>query len=200
MNNNANGFAPDNSTLMPRLDFEQGGEQDHRSPSQAQPEGARKIELSIHYMKRHLNRPLHVAELAELARTSESHYFALFKRWVGLSPIDYFIRLRMKQACWLLTGSSMSVKEVAGTLGYDDPFYFSRVFKSINGTAPTAYRLRKEEPETIQDRGAPQGLGNDLPRTRLPLTERAEDNGSDRTESAKLLSSRWFSRRSEHKS
>ena len=158
MNNNANGFVgtklPNLTVLCRPSDWGGAGSRTSASPEQAQPEGARKIEQSIHYMMQHLNRPLQVAELAETAHTSESHYFALFKRWVGLSPIDYFIRLRMKQACWLLTGSSMSVKEVAVTLGYDDPFYFSRVFKSINGAAPSAYRSRREELEQTQNHGA----------------------------------------------
>jgi hypothetical protein len=35
----------------------------------------------------------------------------------------------------------LSVKEVAATLGYDDPFYFSRIFKSVNRVAPSEYRL-----------------------------------------------------------
>jgi AraC-like DNA-binding protein len=37
----------------------------------------------------------------------------------------------------------MSVKEIAATLGYDDPFYFSRIFKSVNHVAPSEYRLLK---------------------------------------------------------
>jgi AraC-like DNA-binding protein len=85
----------------------------------------------------------------------------------------------MKQACWLLTGSSMSVKEVAVTLGYDDPFYFSRVFKSVHGIAPTAYRSRKDDSEPAQDDVTPARLGENLPWPRLPLTEDAHNNGGD---------------------
>jgi len=105
-----------------------------------QPASARKIEQSIAYMRRHLNEPLQVAELAQTAHTSPSHFFVLFKRWAGSSPIDYFIRLRMEQACQMLAATTLSVKEVAAQLGYHDPFYFSRVFKSVNGIAPSDYR------------------------------------------------------------
>ena len=104
------------------------------------PEGARKIEQSIAYMMQHLNQPLQVAKLAQTAHTSPSHFFVLFKRWVGSSPIDYFIRLRMQEACRLLTATNLSVKEIAADLGYDDPFYFSRVFKSVHGVAPSDFR------------------------------------------------------------
>jgi AraC-like DNA-binding protein len=106
-------------------------------------EVVRKIGQSITYMMRHLDEPLQVATLAARANISPSHFFALFKRQVGCAPIDYFIRLRMQHACRLLDGTAMSVKEIAATLGYDDPFYFSRIFKSVNQVAPSEYRLLK---------------------------------------------------------
>jgi AraC-like DNA-binding protein len=55
--------------------------------------------------------------------------------------MDYFTRLRLHQACQLLDNSDLSVKEVATALGYDDPFYFSRIFKALNEISPTEYRL-----------------------------------------------------------
>jgi AraC-like DNA-binding protein len=106
-------------------------------------EAVRKIEQSIAYMLQHLDEPLQVATLAAQANISVSHFFALFKRQIGCTPIDYFIRLRMQHARRLLDETVMSVKEVAATLGYDDPFYFSRIFKSVNHVAPSEYRLLK---------------------------------------------------------
>lgn len=93
-------------------------------------------------MLAHLDQPLQVAHLAAMANVSPSHYFALFKQQTGCSPISFFTRLRMRRARGLLQDSSLSVKEVAAALGYDDPFYFSRVFKSVHKVAPTEYRLR----------------------------------------------------------
>ena len=106
-------------------------------------EAVRKIEQSIAYMKRHLDEPLQVATLAAQANISPSHFFALFKRRTGCAPIDCFIRLRMQLACRLLDETRLSVKEIAAALGYDDPFYFSRIFKSVNHVAPSEYRLLK---------------------------------------------------------
>jgi transcriptional regulator GlxA family with amidase domain len=109
---------------------------------------ARKIERSISYMLQHLNQPLQVANLAAAVNVSPSHYSALFKRWTGSSPIDYFIRLRMQQACRLFDSTSLNVKEVAVALGYEDPFYFSRIFKAIHRVAPSQYRMM---PKTKKD-------------------------------------------------
>jgi transcriptional regulator GlxA family with amidase domain len=100
----------------------------------------RKIERTIAYMKEHLDQPMQAAVLASRANVSLSHYFALFKRQTGCTPIDFFIHLRMERAREMLETTGLTVKEVAAALGYDDPFYFSRVFKSINGLAPTDYR------------------------------------------------------------
>jgi transcriptional regulator GlxA family with amidase domain len=107
-------------------------------------------------MMEHLNQSLPVARLASLANMSPSHYTALFKRRTGCAPIDYFIRLRMRHARDLLMATSLNVKEVAAVLGYEDPFYFSRVFKSVNQVAPSDYRTRHK---------AENGSGENIPRT-----------------------------------
>jgi len=103
--------------------------------------GARqKVERSIAYMEEHVNQPLQVSTLAAQANVSPSHFFALFKQLKGCPPMDYFTRLRMRHARELLDTTSASVKEVAAALGYDDPFYFSRVFKSVHQVPPSRYR------------------------------------------------------------
>lgn len=117
-------------------------------------EVAERIERSIAYMVEHLDEPLQVSTLAAQASVSPSHYFALFKRQTGTAPIDFFIRLRMQHARELLDSTCSSVKEVAATMGYDDPFYFSRVFKSVHQVAPAEYRRRNG-----QSREAVQSLG-----------------------------------------
>src|SRR5262249_10574748 len=58
----------------------------------------------------------------------------------GFAPEDFFIRLKIQRACEILEATDLCVKEVAAKLGYDDAFYFSRLFKSVNGVAPTEYR------------------------------------------------------------
>jgi transcriptional regulator GlxA family with amidase domain len=112
-------------------------------------EAARRIEESIAYMREHLDQPLQAATLAARANLSLSHFFALFKQRTGGTPIDYFIRLRMRRACELLAETTLAVKEVAASLGYEDPFYFSRVFKSVNAVAPTEYRFARQRLERV---------------------------------------------------
>jgi transcriptional regulator GlxA family with amidase domain len=127
---------------MKDLDFEIGCET--KGQSEFPSGNGERIRRSIDYMAEHLDQPLQVSDLAAVANLCLSHYFALFKRATGSSPIDFFIRLRMIRARQLLETSSLNIKQIAGELGYSDPFYFSRTFKSINGVAPTDYRKARQ--------------------------------------------------------
>lgn len=96
------------------------------------------------YMERHFNQNLEIPALAAQADVSISHFFQLFKQDTGCPPLVYLTRLRVKRACDLLMTTTLSIKLIAANLGYKDPMYFSRVFKSFVGTAPRAYRESKK--------------------------------------------------------
>jgi AraC-like DNA-binding protein len=100
----------------------------------------RKIARSIAFISLHLTERITMTQLAERAGLSSSYFWALFKRKTGYAPIDFLIRLRMHQACQHLKSTDQPVNEIAERLGYHDPLYFSRAFKSILGVAPTRYR------------------------------------------------------------
>ena len=117
---------------------------DHRSAHQEHPSVHQKIAHTISYMKQHLNQSLQLDALAALASLSRSRYVDLFKRQTGYAPIDYFIRLRMHRACQLLDTTDQSIKTVAAELGYEDPLYFTRLFRSVNEVAPTEYRRTRK--------------------------------------------------------
>jgi AraC-like DNA-binding protein len=105
---------------------------------------ARRIEASLRYMMQHLNQPVRVPALSAMVGLSESSFFALFKSATGLTPLDFFIRARMQRAGALLAETPLQIKEIAARLGYDDQFYFSRLFKSVHGVSPREYRARQE--------------------------------------------------------
>ena len=109
-----------------------------------EPDTVQAVAATIEFMKNHLHQPLNVRTLAAQASLSTSHYSALFKRQTGYAPIDYFTRLRMHRVCQLLEGSQHSIKAIAAMFGYDDPMYFSRVFKQVNEVSPSEYRRAKQ--------------------------------------------------------
>jgi AraC-like DNA-binding protein len=95
---------------------------------------------SIAYMKANIDKILSVDDLANEFEFSGSHYSSLFRAKTGTSPIDYFIKLKIDYACQLLSQSNLKIKDIATKIGYDDTFYFSRIFKKINGKSPRDYK------------------------------------------------------------
>lgn len=81
-----------------------------------------------------------ISNYAELCAISESYFHLLFKRWSGYSPVDYRNRLRISHAKAILQNTPMSIGEVSLAVGFEDRFYFSRVFKSVTGVSPQRYR------------------------------------------------------------
>ena len=116
----------------------------HRESHYEQPGTQQKVVQTIAYMKQHLDQPLQLDALAAVANLARSQYTALFKRQTGYAPIDYFIRLKMHRACQLLDTTPSSVKVIAAVLGYEDPLYFSRVFRVINKMSPQAWRQMRK--------------------------------------------------------
>ncbi|NIK70374.1 MULTISPECIES: AraC family transcriptional regulator [unclassified Paenibacillus] len=98
------------------------------------------IEKAIQYMTEHLEDNVSLAELAAEAALSVPHFTQLFKKKTGYSPIDYYLRLKIQLASQYLDLTDQSVKAVGVRVGFQDPYYFSRLFKKIMGKSPSAYR------------------------------------------------------------
>lgn len=100
------------------------------------------VRRSMAYMEAHYTSPLTLTELAAIECLSVSRYSALFRSCTGISPKDYLIRLRLSGAMELLNRTEMSISQVAQAVGYADPLYFSRLFKTRIGVPPSAMRGR----------------------------------------------------------
>ena len=83
-----------------------------------------------------------VTELSELYNMSEGHFIRQFKVYTGYTPLEYRAMKRMENAKSLLSGTDMSVSDISESLGFDDPLYFSRVFKKNTGISPREYRKK----------------------------------------------------------
>jgi len=102
------------------------------------------IERSVHYMMRSIQASLTLDDLAEHVHLSKPHFIHLFKEVTGYTPIDYYMRLKIQQACYYLDLTDQTVKEVSRSVGMQDPYYFSRVFHKIMGLSPSEYREIKK--------------------------------------------------------
>ncbi len=98
------------------------------------------LEVIHNFMREHLQERITLDQLAELTGLTPAHFATRYRAATGVSPIQHFLHLKIEQACQLLDSSSHSFAHISRTLGYDDSYYFSRLFKKIMGQTPTDYR------------------------------------------------------------
>jgi len=91
----------------------------------------------------HLRLPTpELAELGGEVDLSAARVLQVFKKRFGISPVQYLLGRKMELAADLLRQSALSVKEIAGQLGFADQYYFSAMFKRKLGVSPLHYRQR----------------------------------------------------------
>lgn len=112
---------------------------DHSSASIA------RLQMMMHFI--HLNYPqaLSLEDIAHCAAVSKSTALNLFQRYLQVTPVDYLIRCRLKQAALLLSRTEKKVNAIADETGFHSVDYFCRTFKAHYGLTPTQYRRGKLE-------------------------------------------------------
>ena len=101
------------------------------------------IDTAINYINHHFTNKISISELADMCFMNQSHLFRLFKKRLGMTPIDYKNYLRVKKAKKLLCDPQCSIGEIADILGFENACYFTRVFKKHLDISPTEYRKQK---------------------------------------------------------
>ena len=96
-------------------------------------------------MQQHVHEDLSLQDLCDYAHYSPSRFSSLFRQKTGYAPIDYFIQLKMQKASQMLDFTNRSIKDIASTFGFDDPYYFSRRFTKAIGMSPKKYRSIKKD-------------------------------------------------------
>ena len=97
------------------------------------------------YMRENLHQRLDLARLAAFCNLSKFHFVNRYRALTGRTPVQHFLHLKIEYACQLLDSSGHSVAQVSEALGYDDSYYFSRLFSKVMGLSPSAYRARLGE-------------------------------------------------------
>ena len=80
------------------------------------------------------------AQYAAMLNISVSRFNHLFKEHIGQSPYAFYLNLRIENAISLLEDTNIKIKDIALQCGFEDPLYFTQVFKRIKGLTPTKYR------------------------------------------------------------
>ena len=86
-----------------------------------------------------------VNDIADYVGISRSQLYRAFQQDFGISPHTYLQTYRINEACSLLRNPRLSIAEVAGSVGFNDSLYFSRVFKSIKHRTPSDYQKQSKD-------------------------------------------------------
>jgi AraC-like DNA-binding protein len=91
-------------------------------------------------MEKNVLGTIDMTSIAAQIGISASRLNDVFKKYTGMTPYQYFIHIKINKAESLLEDEGVSVQYAAAKLGFDDPYYFSRLFKNKTGVAPSKWR------------------------------------------------------------
>lgn len=98
----------------------------------------------IKYMHSHIGENLTLEQICREFELSKSYVNSIFLRCTQHAPMDFFINLKIREACNALRSTDQYIYEIAQRLGYKDQYYFSRLFKKVVGVSPKEYRNNEE--------------------------------------------------------
>lgn len=101
------------------------------------------MERAAHYFEENYNKEIYVEQYAEEHLMPVNRFIISFKNVMKVTPMQYIMSLRINAAKGYFDSSNKNVSEVADAVGYDNPLYFSRVFKKYTGYSPSGYKKMK---------------------------------------------------------
>ncbi len=100
----------------------------------------KRLDCALEFIYRHYAERIRIEDLCGCVNLSESNLIKLFKNNLGRTPVDFINQVRINRAKELLLHTDMRVKEIAWNIGFADEFYFSRVFKKLEGKSPRDFK------------------------------------------------------------
>ncbi len=107
------------------------------------------VHNALEWMHQHYPEPVTINALAGRCGLSPSRFHHLFKQAAGKSPVQYLNDYRLSVASLLLETSEKPVHEIASEIGFENQFYFSRLFKEKYALCPTHYRRKFQNPGAL---------------------------------------------------
>jgi len=99
-----------------------------------------RFQVALDFAAQHLAEPLSTPRLAALCNLNRNEFSRAFRHAFGIPPKQYLTRLRMERAKELLLTTDETIKEIARHCGYDNEYFFYRIFKKHVKLTPSIYR------------------------------------------------------------
>lgn len=100
-----------------------------------------RVDAAMNYISAHMCERITISDIASAVCVSPSHLHAIFRNTLGVSPIEYKLRLQTDEAQRLLIARpDLTVGEISDRLGFASDIYFRKVFRNQTGMSPTAFR------------------------------------------------------------
>ena len=99
--------------------------------------------MAVEFLSGRFSEEPNLEELAERCGMSRTLFFRTFREETGMTPGEFRLRRRIREAQKLLLQGKLTVSEIAATLGWESPFHFSRIFKRETGFSPGDFRKRR---------------------------------------------------------
>lgn len=107
------------------------------------------VQMMIDYTEKHYCEDISIQDLSEHCSINANYASQIFKQAMEMSFVSYLTNLRMDHAVWLLTNTDLTVYAIASQVGYNDYFYFAKVFKKVKGCTPTSFRKTLTQQDSI---------------------------------------------------
>lgn len=108
-------------------------------------EGRNVILKAVEYINDNFKKDIMLEEVAGVVNISSFYFSKMFKEYTGKNYVDYITDLRIEVAKEKLIEGIISIKEICYEVGYNDPNYFSRVFKKVEGLSPSEFKNKYTE-------------------------------------------------------
>ena len=103
------------------------------------------INVALEYIGRHYNEELMLNDISEYVNLSPQHFSKIFKESTNYNYVEYVNNLRISKAKEFMNNTDRTIKEICYQVGYQDPNYFSRIFKKYVGITPTEYMKERAD-------------------------------------------------------
>ena len=106
--------------------------------------GKSRTETIVHEVKalleQHAAKTASIEQLSTRYQLSERQFCRIFKKHAGLTPYQYYLQFRIRRAKEMLWNTTLSVKEIAASLQFENSCHFSKLFKKKTGMLPSQWR------------------------------------------------------------